>query len=209
MSARSSFLRIPPRELVVVKDAVRSAMGYGRLILSEAERPAVPDGEPGSLSPFTHAAVAIALPLSSRAKPRDSAAADDEPGSPCLSAHPSMRAKPLLPPLSSRAKSRDLLCAFLPPPISTELQDRLCRGTFNSPPPAHAGEAVAPPLCHPERSRGICCAPFSLHRFLQSSRIGYAEEPSTHHHPLPRKPLALLPFLRKDWFRCLSDPGAL
>ncbi len=34
-----------------------------------------------------------------------------------------------------------------------------------------------PPFCHPERSRGICFAPFSLHKFLQSSSIGHAEEP--------------------------------
>ncbi len=85
-------------------------------------------------------------PLSSRAKRRDSAAADDEPGSLCLSAHPRMRAKPLLPPLSSRAKPRDLLCAFLPPPISTELQDRLCRGTFNSPPPASPQTTCSPAI---------------------------------------------------------------
>ena len=43
-------------------------------------------------------------------------------------------------PLSSRAKSRDLLCAFLLPPISTELQGRTGSGT--NPSAQTAGESM-------------------------------------------------------------------
>ena len=88
----------------------------------------------------------------------------------------------LPPALSSRAKPRDLLCAFLQqrPRRATTLnlssrakpRDLLCELSPSN-------DQRKPPLliCHPERSRGICCAPFSLHKFVQSSRIGYAEEP--------------------------------
>ena len=44
-------------------------------------------------------------------------------------------------------------------------------------PPPPLSPTTAPLFCHPERSRGICFAPFSLHKFLQSSSIGHAEEP--------------------------------
>ncbi len=50
------------------------------------------------------------------------------------------RPAPLAPTLSSRAKSRDLLCAFLLPQISTELQDRTRRGTILS--AGMAGESL-------------------------------------------------------------------
>src|SRR5206468_8245746 len=84
----------------------------------------------------------------------------------------------------------DLLCAFLLPSISTQLQDRIRRGTCTHhhlssllPFRGRLGSGLFlgptfPLFCHPERSRGICCAPFSCHRFLHSSRIGYAEEPA-------------------------------
>ncbi len=55
----------------------------------------------------------------------------------------------------------------------------MTKGGFatSSPRPPQLSPTTTPNLCHPERSRGICCAPFSCHEFLQSSCIGHAEEP--------------------------------
>ncbi len=64
------------------------------------------------------------------------------------------------------------------------------------------------PPCHPERSRGICFAPFSLHKFLHElqHRMGRGTWVSIAVASLPG--MTFLPFLLKEWFLCVSDAGA-
>ena len=84
----------------------------------------------------------------------------------------SMKAPPS--PLSSRAKPRDLQCA--PPPTrilryqpSTPKTDRSGGTCCSSSAGTNFNEKHHPPLCHPERSRGICGAPLGPPEFPVSN----------------------------------------
>ncbi len=123
-------------------------------------------------------------PLSSRAKPRDLQFSPPHPMSTwkrrpflchpersrgiCSKRHSCAPIPPDLSPLSSRAKPRDLQFSSTRHPCSTKaspfpLSSRAKPRDLQFFPPRPCGRKRRPPLCHPERSRGICSSFHRIH----------------------------------------------